>query len=426
MNKDDLQTLLGDLAAGLPVERVTLDLKRKWWEFSQTGDRDKFLKVVAGLANSLSGAPRRFIVVGVDEQGRVHDAPPPEDEAKLQQRLDAIEPRPTVGLEVHKVDGKRVSILTVSEPFDRPYVTKEGARHFVFLRMGSETTTAARRHLDRMYASKRREARLRVGWGADQGGAIDWETPPSLRSPAFSDLREVHDTFNAEVEEAQEQMRLLLGFTRFASARGTVEAAFSDYATRVERFLEDIGDTGTLRQWHAGEQGANEATAVCFRVENIGSAKAMSVKLEVTLPDWLYAFEREEDLWRITVPLAPKAPAFRLIAERALNPDLKAPKVRGLPFAAAHVPFTPSAETRLAAQIAAVTAEPQPHAWTDEAAVGVFVGTLHRDHSIVVDDLVHLIAAPGAPAGEVELEGALFDEEHGWSPVSFPLRIGAL
>ena len=82
---------------------------------------------VAAMANA-NTKDDHVMVVGLSEAGVLQDAPLPEDEAKLQQRLQAIEQIPHVRFSTLRIEGHTISTIEIHEPFDKPYVARSEAR----------------------------------------------------------------------------------------------------------------------------------------------------------------------------------------------------------------------------------------------------------------------------------------------------------
>lgn len=154
--RDELKQLIDDVRNGMS-ETVSTEFKRSWWDFRHQSD--EYARDVAALANA-NTKDEKMIVVGLAEKGRIYDAPPPEDEAQLQNRLsDKITPLPNVRLETAQVEGSTLSVLRVLPPFDKPYVTLFNNKNTIFVRRGSRVSTATRAMLDE--------------WRAETQGAVD-------------------------------------------------------------------------------------------------------------------------------------------------------------------------------------------------------------------------------------------------------------
>jgi len=153
MDLGELEALLDEVRNGRDEDTAT-EWKDRWWDFKVPKSRDEFVKDVAAMANANTKDPR-VIVVGVGRGGVPNNAPLPEDEAHLQQRLQTISPTPNILFKTLTLpDGKVLSVIEVQEPFDKPYVAKIENRNVIFVRQGSSTTTATRAMLDRWYQQK--------------------------------------------------------------------------------------------------------------------------------------------------------------------------------------------------------------------------------------------------------------------------------
>jgi Putative DNA-binding domain len=162
MDTAELEALLDEIRNGRG-EGHALELKEKWWDFSVQKSRDEFVRDVAALANANTN-DAKVILVGVDAAGKVNDSPLPEDEANLQQRLQAIAPVPHVVFRPILVPAEQVTVTAIElhEPFDKPYVARVADRHTVFVRQGSTTATATRGMLDRWYEGRVKPPELRL------------------------------------------------------------------------------------------------------------------------------------------------------------------------------------------------------------------------------------------------------------------------
>lgn len=161
----------------IQVEGTNIDLKRKWWNF-QT-ELDEFLKDICLMANNHSG--ESYIILGMDEDGTLHNAPTPEDEANIQQRHKSrIEPITEMAIQEFILDGKTVSVLTIPHSTNRPHIIKKAraADNWIPVRLGTTTLTASRSDLDEMYKErdmsespslKASFAEKKIGW-ADYAG----------------------------------------------------------------------------------------------------------------------------------------------------------------------------------------------------------------------------------------------------------------
>ena len=152
MTKQQLESIIEKVRNGFQVERSTLDLKRHWWNFKKKSDLDEFLKDICSMANAQSGDAN--IILGVDEAGKVYDAPIPDDEANIQSRhKDQIEPRVRLMVNEFEVENKTVSVITIPHSTNRPHIIKRhlDIYNWIPVRFGSSTLTASRSDLDEMY-----------------------------------------------------------------------------------------------------------------------------------------------------------------------------------------------------------------------------------------------------------------------------------
>jgi len=190
MDEADLEALLDEVRDGREEDRAT-DWKRTWWNFDKEKGRSEFIKDIAAMANT-NTRDTKVIVVGVASGGVLYDAPLPEDESRLQQRLQAITPIPNVAFRMmRRPSGETLTVIEVLEPFDKPYVAKVNNRNQIFVRQGSSTTTATRSMIDRWYQDARSEPELELLVGGQIVGAdtvVDYIRP---RHEAKSEVFEV-------------------------------------------------------------------------------------------------------------------------------------------------------------------------------------------------------------------------------------------
>src|SRR5688572_13400106 len=117
MDLNDILLLLEEIRSGRPEDRA-LELKGKWWDLSNATSKLEFLKDIAAMANSNTRDDKK-IIIGIDGSGAVTNAPLPEDEADLQQKLRAISPVPTVRFTpIFMPDhDATISVIELQEPF---------------------------------------------------------------------------------------------------------------------------------------------------------------------------------------------------------------------------------------------------------------------------------------------------------------------
>ena len=168
MDLSDLQALIDEIKNGRQEDTST-EWKRQWWDLRNQKASAEFVRDVAAMANA-NTKDDRVIVVGLSEAGVLQDAPLPEDEAQLQQRLQVIEPTPHVRFGTLPMAGHAISIIEIHEPFDKPYVARWEGKNMIFVRQGSMIATAARAMLDRWYEESRGTAELRLLVAGDEVG----------------------------------------------------------------------------------------------------------------------------------------------------------------------------------------------------------------------------------------------------------------
>jgi hypothetical protein len=157
MNEKSLVSIIEKVRNGFGVERTNIDLKRRWWRFDKPSDYNEFLKDICAMANTQNGDSH--IILGVDEKGKVFNAPLPEDEGTIQSRhKDAIEPRIKMVINEYDIEDKTVSVITIPHSKNRPHMIKKykDNRFWIPVRFGSSTLTATRSDLDEMYNERDR------------------------------------------------------------------------------------------------------------------------------------------------------------------------------------------------------------------------------------------------------------------------------
>lgn len=162
MEIHELHNIIQEIRSGRQ-EDSSVDWKRRFWDLSQPKGRREFLKDVTAMANSAHLSHVRRIIIGVSAT-QLHPCEFPEDEAKLQQRLRAITPLPTVHFERHLIETIPILVLEIRAPFDRPYVARSEDQHFVWIRRGSSTGTATRYELDSFYSPNEPKPQLSLEW----------------------------------------------------------------------------------------------------------------------------------------------------------------------------------------------------------------------------------------------------------------------
>ncbi len=165
MTKEELTGLIQEIRNGRTEDDVT-DWKRQFRDLGVPESRKQFLKDIAAMANSRSTEAIRRIVVGVDESGRLFDAPLPIDEAQLQEVLKVLTPSPNMHFGVLEIESRTITVIELRPPYDPPYVVRFSNDNFIWVRAGSSTTTATRFILDSYYRAKTRSPSLEVQWWA--------------------------------------------------------------------------------------------------------------------------------------------------------------------------------------------------------------------------------------------------------------------
>ncbi len=422
-------------------ESVDLEFKRSWWAFDQDRAKAEFRKDVAAMGNAHAAADRpRHIVVGVDgATGTLFDAPLPVDEARLQEVLKPVTPRPRVRVDRHLVEGMVVSVIVVEPPFDRPYTVAEGDRDFVYLRRGSAIGTAGRRDLDAMYESRRRVPRLAVRWQADDQGDGLSVTLPRARLPVLAQAREILAADREQVRADLERWR----------DHGRLVRAADDYFRSCERFMEEIATDEAFEEWYARRHGKRDAVQLSLVMENAGTAPATDIRLVLQVPEWLRVTdvalgrddeeggfgdgaefperpdfaELERRYRELDAALAAAEMHARLIADSVsrelMNPALTKhleqmrtmEKLFGGDFATlARVGDI----SDLAFPMGRRAAEPEEEPSTMTVGAGEVVwehNELLHDHEVASPGLLFLLPLPGAPIGDHELVGTVFHRE---------------
>lgn len=154
MTQDELDELLEEIRASGMQEGTAVEWKRVWYDLKIQAQQEEFVRDIAAMANAHTTDPR-VVIFGLRGDGTTHQAPLPEDEARLQDRLKKITPTPNVRFSnVTLRDGTQLSLAEVLPPFDPPHVAIQGDRNYIFVRQGSKTNTATRNQLDRWYQQR--------------------------------------------------------------------------------------------------------------------------------------------------------------------------------------------------------------------------------------------------------------------------------
>lgn len=160
MELGDLTILLEEIRQGREEDTAT-EWKRQWWNFKVESQAEEFARDIAAMANARTN-DARAIVVGIGNNGQLHAAALPADEADLQRRLDKIDPLPHVTFTTCSVEGTTLSIIEFHPPFDVPYVVTHMGKNIIFYRQGSSIRTASRAILDRWYNERKGQAELHI------------------------------------------------------------------------------------------------------------------------------------------------------------------------------------------------------------------------------------------------------------------------
>lgn len=152
MTRMEIDVLIENFLSRHQQEGTCSEIKRTWYQLSNTISLGEYLKDVVAMANS--DCDEGVIIIGIDEGTRlIHDSPLPLDEARLQEFVQKnVEPTPPIEFgEISRPEG-RISYIQIMRRRDRPYVIKsEHAGNRIPLRRGSRVGFATRRDLDRWY-----------------------------------------------------------------------------------------------------------------------------------------------------------------------------------------------------------------------------------------------------------------------------------
>lgn len=273
MDISELRDLLQEIASGRQ-EDASLDWKRVFWDLSQPKGRHEFLKDVTAMANSAGVSHVRRIIIGVSAS-RLHHCEFPEDEAKLQQRLRAITPQPTVRFERHLIDNTSILVVEIRAPFDRPYVARSEDQHFVWIRRGSSTGTATRYDLDSFYSPKESKPELSLEWIEEKHNPLPvLELAPPTEvdrqavlqqlaadRPSDSDLRVVSQQADALTAAIRRYGTAALGLGRYCKAQ--------DLAQLPRRLAAEIDAKSTAIE--------SDSRELRFRYEMVERAEPLRV-----------------------------------------------------------------------------------------------------------------------------------------------------
>jgi len=193
-----LLSIIENVRKGINVEGTNVDIKRQWWDLTQSSD--EFLKDIASMANTHTGDS--IIIIGIDGNGILYDAPLPFDEASLQSKhKDKIDPKITIKISEEIIEGKTISIIEVPHSPNRPHVIKKykNQDNWIPIRFGSSTTTASRADLDIMLTERTKSSapNLKVSFHED---AIRWDNFAGYKGMSFA-VRLDLDNFEGQSSE---------------------------------------------------------------------------------------------------------------------------------------------------------------------------------------------------------------------------------
>ena len=153
------------LKKGGSLENPKLELKEKWWDFSDELGIYEFIKDTTALANTYGG--NGYIIIGISEgNGDLHDAPYPthnkyDDPTKLKDSIYRYVQEPfQIEFQDYEIEGKIVVVLEIQESFNRPHVIKNHKtgkyqyQNFIPIRKTSGVRPADKFDLDIMYSTR--------------------------------------------------------------------------------------------------------------------------------------------------------------------------------------------------------------------------------------------------------------------------------
>lgn len=402
MEEKELLDLIDEVRGGRQ-ESAGLEWKRQWWDFKAEKAAEEFVKDVCGMANTLDVPPTqsRYIVLGLADDGSTQDAPPPLDEADLQQKLRGVDPHPTVSLRTFNVGGARVTVLSVSPPFDQPYVARFRNENRVFVRMGSSVGTASRRQLDRMYAQK-----------------VDTRAP-GLHLILSDERGEIIRVPKPAIESAESlRAALRAGLSRLepvSLVNGRKKAAYQRLVSEVDDFLEAVAEESAFHRWYLATHGKNLAVRVRVGIANTGTLPATGVTATLRFPDAFFV-SVGEPYERWYGPELPVLPDIDDLGNVKVDEDIAfmdGDVDEEMPFLALPPVGRPA------------VALPEP-SWIqcdDENTIELSLDRLRHAHE-VADDNVYLIALPGLASGQHVCTTRTFSEQAlGWTDSLIPLVV---
>lgn len=411
MEMQELLALIDSIGRGRSEDN-NLEWKRQWWDFSRPDAKDEMRKDVAALANSCS-SEGGHLIVGV-KGSRTFPAPLPRDEAELQEIIKEIMPPPNVRFTSFEVDlqGERkvISLISVLPPFDRPYVTQQGAFNIVFVRRGSNIGTATRFDLDTFYRQPTASPNLKAEWEfwpsrsipVEKGtkGTVLLIPPPRIR---LEDLA-------AELED-----RLANHEVQSRETGYPTRALLDKLRAEMPDFLQSLESRDNLVHWYFTRISISSyGVPFSVVVNNKGAKPATGVKISVSLPTWLYMFKEK--------PERPKG----YVPEPFISPPPKADSGIGAHQGkrAGVRPFDDFL------RIPPIIPQREPHdgSWidSDHNSVTFWADRILHAHSYRIENPVRVVALPTAPAAELSEEVDLWifcEEATEWARQSLTVHL---
>lgn len=406
MKRDQLVALIEEVRRGRQEDSGT-EWKRQWWRLDTEKGKAEFRKDIAALANVVSDDPS-YLIVGLKD-GKLFDAELPRDEAELQDILRRITPAPHVSFSSERVDGKVLTVIKVSPPFDPPYVTRYESRNVVFIRRGSSIETASRFDLDSFYKSST-HPRLRIVprvWPAEdyaQKGKARVELTIPIPKPQMREAELVADLTRRQKKYDEERKKT--GYP--------TEEMICEYSRKVDDFVESLSDRGNLIFWYCRKGSViwNYSVQIGLKLKNSGTKPAHSVKVKIDWPPWLVGVKSlNEKKW-------PRRPN-NFLEEPFIRPRAKpidssgrtktqSRREKGLfstrqfPDPSLIPPLRPMAEP-----------EPVDGCWSTEDQAHFWVNRVLHAHSYLVDKVVRVLALPSAPevGTKEKVDASIFCEE---------------
>lgn len=410
MTDAEFHSLLGEIRRGR-TEGDSVEWKRQWWPLETDEGKAEFRRDVASLANSCQGSG--LVILGL-KNGRLFNAPPPADEAALQQILDSIVPTPAVALSVLTIEGTTVSVLSVRGPFDRPYVTRTNDVSFVFVRHGSSIDTASRFELDLLYKTKRRQPSLKAEWQAWVPATIDRHDDKSTRSATLGVLApEVRHA--AEVEHIYERQLIQLRESHGREGFPTA-GQLAEFEQDFGAFRQSLQDERNLLYWFTKRFGYTRSTPFTIVFDNDGTEPATDTRLHIEFPPWLLLFDKLPESAPKTyteppaTPLRPEPPQSRLDA------------LSGLVRTSVPYPFrwTPPLIESV---------HKSSGIWADDPKKGhatFWANRVLHAHELIIDDTLYVLALPSTPVSPTSfrVDARIFcAENETWQPIDLKIRV---